>query len=1031
MGATCSQERPVEKVNMYDKQRMWTTYSLVNRDERELDSNQSHEFWPGVLGFDREVIRLDRGCCADDSLDQTYGIPDVRVLEDDDDPEPTAGSKDKDDNRPKPKPAELKPTVTLRGAHDDIWFDDIYDATNKLATSRDFVALNEKETEQLQRMREERPAFSRLTKHDSSLSNSNPDANAAITDSASDASAAASATSASAETTDAASPDDTDDLEGGGLSTAALLAKHGPLSLGGGTGEGGAEGETGDGPASGDTPTPLPTYTPRTREAMQKEAEAEAESDGGISPDEEDSPAELIDELLGNADSDESASDDDNEAKHADDNGEDHGEGEGVDREKAQKAAAERAERAERRRQRRARDPRTQYRIMMAMLNGMSRDQAAAYDRELRVAERAARKAQRKALAASLGMTEEQVVALAAEVRDRERAEKLARLQAERAARRAAREEVKLAKQTLREAHHKAWEEKQIARALAAERARQEAEAEEHRAAMERLARVAAGLDGPAAVARETYDFSHIKFGILTEEEKIRNELKEEAQTEEEKAEEERRHLRALRRARRLGLTGEALQAYLAREKAKADEERRARRDAIAAGGADAAAAAAAAEAAEASDGAGKVRRPGTRLPPGFRMPEAEADALAQIRVAAASAQARKDAGVTGDEDEDFRDDEHAHGPSHSHGDDHVAPPGGASTASAAAISAVVAAETEALSYEAAQQQRAATEAAALAKLHLPPVAQGDEGTTHLQVAPKGRVDPAKEVIEEGVRLINENELRWWEEKLLSKLSSDWSSFSKEKGKFRMFKAKISALDLANAPQSGLQAFISEIFIPHSTPMQVFHSLYDLDARKSWDLGYLKNEVTHEFQGHPFHNEVWFTRNEVPMIKSRDFLCIRAYTMYRDLRTLFKHRLAKTDMSDAEAAKCIIPARYESREALRADAAGEIAAISYMYRSIDHHSVPENKDTLRAWSQGAAFIYRVPAPTDGLGEGLNPPDETLTQGREGCMVYFVSATDPRGSIPSFLVNTAGVSGFKDWVNKFTNHHLKMHDNSTA
>jgi hypothetical protein len=933
MGSTCSQEREPERLDIYDKQRLWTTYSLANRNDRDLGLVDSDELWPGVLGFDREVIRLDRGCCAcNGDADQTYGIPDVRVLEDDEDG---------------PEPDPEKPTVTLRGAHDDMWFDDRYDGLNRFH-SRNMERVQGRSHRALQeqgrRLRVEL------------LSSRVP--TAAIDEAGHTAAVDAYNKKHGITPTHSGANSSGDDSGEEGLSAAQLLERRAARAAARAAKAAtaaaaeGVEGQPAEGEGEGGEPV----------------EQKDADSDGGISPDEEDSPDELVETLVGRVGGNSLDSGSEKEEDPAD-------------------VAAGGG------------NPRTRYRVMMGMLNGMSESQARAYDLELRKAEREARVAQRRALAASLGMTEEQVVALASEVRERERAEQRARLLDERAARRAAREEVRLAKQALREVHARAVAERRIAQALTDERERAEKEAADHAAAMERLHRVAAGLEGPPAVARETYDFAHIKFGVLTQEEIVRTELAEAAQTEEDRAEDERRQLRAERRAQRLGLSAEKLAEYLAEEREKLLQEREDRRNAAAAEG-------------------------GRPLPPpprraanvtpivaatlgvsheriGSRSYETSAEGRARVahRRASTSELAEGEAeGATGS-----------------------ARPN--KPVSQAAVAAVVEATVEADAYEAGQRRREAAETAAIAALPavLPEAAAAAAAETHVQVAPKGRIDPAKEVIEDGVRLINENELRWWEEKMLSKLSPDWSSFAKDKGKFRMSKAKISALELADSPNSGLQCFMGEVFIPEATPLQVFSSLYDLEERMSWDAGYVKNQVTHVFGGHPFANEIWFTRNDIPMVKSRDFIMVRAHALYRDLECLLRHRLRKQDMPDDAAAQCIFPASYDSGEARSRE--GEIEALSYVYRSVEHASVPEDKETLRAWSQGSSLIIKTPVPQN-LGVGAVPPDDSLAMGREGCLVYFVSATDPKGSIPSFLVNTAGVSGIKDWVNKFIAHHAK-------
>jgi hypothetical protein len=290
------------------------------------------------------------------------------------------------------------------------------------------------------------------------------------------------------------------------------------------------------------------------------------------------------------------------------------------------------------------------------------------------------------------------------------------------------------------------------------------------------------------------------------------------------------------------------------------------------------------------------------------------------------------------------------------------------------------------------------------------------------QVAAKGLSSRAAVV--DGVKLIALDEVRWWERHMLREVDEDqWKSFAYEDGKYSFYKADAGALQQDGAGNKDLKVFLGQLFIPNKSPVEVFHQLYDVPTREKWDNCYMINEISHTFPDQPFHNELWFTRVRIPVMKARDFLLLRGYVLYLDAQGLIGSHMAGHDSAPPSLEAAVVDPDRDYKEYLAEGRKQELQAITYMYRSAEHASQPEDKETLRAFSQGANLFYSTPQPKTMKLNGVEMPlpEDRVSKGRQGTLMYLVSSNDPKASVPAWMINSAAVSSFKDWCKLVLKH----------
>lgn len=343
------------------------------------------------------------------------------------------------------------------------------------------------------------------------------------------------------------------------------------------------------------------------------------------------------------------------------------------------------------------------------------------------------------------------------------------------------------------------------------------------------------------------------------------------------------------------------------------------------------------------------------------------------------------------------------------------------------------------------------------------------EKRTVKQIAPKGkRLGGEEQVVIEGAKLVGRSEFVWWEEKMLEDVSDPkaWNPFASQEGQFKLYQGTVSkGLEGAEVQmKKDIQIFKAYIFVPNATPLDCFEAMYDLNVRKQWDSDYDANEILRAFSGHPFHNDIWYSRTvSVPLFKARDFLTMRAYSLYKSAFNVLKHRRAKTQVPEADiddtfmdpdiAASDLIAIKdpssvsasgYALTNKLNAanklkknekrknkstphaepeggysdDLYAPVEAATYIYRSVDHSSMPPVDDVVRAVCQGAGFMFQVPL-SDRFPPNVKELDLSLAQGRTGTFFIIMSASDPQLNLfARAAADKLAVDGFTKWCRRF-------------
>jgi len=140
MGATCSQPRETRKIDLYADKRIWSTYSLENREEIEEEYEEQTEKrkskkWPGVYGFQHEVIKLEKGCfaSAEESVDDGFIHPGsglgTEALGYDKDGNVIHGVA-RTNNYAEVHTGLSGERVMMKYTHELVWFDEDYDQNN-------------------------------------------------------------------------------------------------------------------------------------------------------------------------------------------------------------------------------------------------------------------------------------------------------------------------------------------------------------------------------------------------------------------------------------------------------------------------------------------------------------------------------------------------------------------------------------------------------------------------------------------------------------------------------------------------------------------------------------------------------------------------------------------------------------------------------------------------------------------------------------------------------------------------------------
>jgi len=279
----------------------------------------------------------------------------------------------------------------------------------------------------------------------------------------------------------------------------------------------------------------------------------------------------------------------------------------------------------------------------------------------------------------------------------------------------------------------------------------------------------------------------------------------------------------------------------------------------------------------------------------------------------------------------------------------------------------------------------------------------------------------------EGVRLIDQYDFIWWEERLLQDPAKHkWKLYDTNPGVSRVYTATLNDSTVRNdfvSMNKSIKIYRAEVFIPDATPLNCFRNMYDVTERMTWDVEYKENLVTKTFPGYPFHNDLWYCYYD--SVKAYEFLMVRAYSMYRDAGTWVRHRVAGTNVPDDEIDKVYTHPELSAYDYTDPTAAGRLPpelvdelskqpeALSYIYRSVDHPSKPATKK--RALSQGMCMFVKTPLPP---GTGF---DDQLSMGREGTLFLTISATDlDMNAMVRMLVESQGPGQFQKWCEKFIN-----------
>ena len=165
-------------------------------------------------------------------------------------------------------------------------------------------------------------------------------------------------------------------------------------------------------------------------------------------------------------------------------------------------------------------------------------------------------------------------------------------------------------------------------------------------------------------------------------------------------------------------------------------------------------------------------------------------------------------------------------------------------------------------------------------------------------------------------------------------------------------------------------------------------------------------------------------------MKMREFLLLRGYVLYKNAPiALASHVPGAVDVTSSTFTSAVVDPMDDYQRYLPPNKAKAIQAIAYAYRSTDYSDVPESKDMIRATSQGSNLFFSVPQPPTANinGKEVPLPEDNLSQGRPGTMLYLVSTNDPKASVPAWMINSAAIAGFKDWCKTFLKHMSKIHD----
>jgi hypothetical protein len=209
---------------------------------------------------------------------------------------------------------------------------------------------------------------------------------------------------------------------------------------------------------------------------------------------------------------------------------------------------------------------------------------------------------------------------------------------------------------------------------------------------------------------------------------------------------------------------------------------------------------------------------------------------------------------------------------------------------------------------------------------------------------------------------MTDNQLANWARDVTQFDSSTWEIVVEDKHKYTLWKKKEESSDV----------YMVRAIVNISANLNtVFEALHNTEQRKSWDQSFLEMQIKSKFQG---NDDLLYSAIKAPFpMANRDSLQHRSYRLNKD-------------------------------------------NFIYVYKCMVHTLQPERKGFVRTESMGCFY---------GEHNKDNNGDNSSDNSTQGTKLHLMMRSDPRGSIPTMVINTVAPLLARKWIERLVAHCEKQ------